>query len=121
MIRQSLRPDYYEPSVPQIINGHEEDGLYGPRHTSHCIEIIRQGITCAGDITPYTWIWDEKEEQLRNRIDTPHTCRNFDKIREWASPENYGGEFANFDLSSGFRELNDPLDPLTWVNGYSGE
>ena len=84
MIRQTLRPDYYTPSIPQVINGHEEDGLYGPRHMGHCIEQLRQAIMCHSDVTPYTWVWDEKEKHLRNENVTPHTCRNFDKIRDWA-------------------------------------
>lgn len=120
MIRQTLRPDYYKPEVPSIIDGHEEDGLYGPSHMNHCVETLRQAIMCASDVTPYTWEWVDEKQHLRNRIKTPHTCRNFDKIREWASVRNHGGDFeVGFDNT--FRELNDPLDPETWVDGYKGE
>ena len=84
------------------------------------MEIIRQAIMCAGDITPYTWKWNEEHQILQNVVSTPHTCRNFDKIREWASPENYGGNVTlGFDFK--YREMNDPLDPDTWIDGYSGE
>jgi hypothetical protein len=120
MIRQSLRPDYYEATNLGMVNGHVEDLLLGPNHANHCVEIIRQAIMCAVDVTPYTWRWNEEHKSLENRVFTPHTCRNFDKIREWASPENHGGNLTlGFDFK--FRELNDPLDPETWVNGYFGE
>ena len=75
---------------------------------------------CAADVTPYIWTWNETLQTLQNRISTPHTCRNFDKILEWASPDNHGGDVAvGFDFK--FRELNDPLDPTSWVDGYSGD
>lgn len=72
-------------------------------------------------MTPYTFVWDDEEQSLVNKILTPHVCRNFEKIRERASVENHGGDFEKgfgFDLT--FREMNDPLDPETCVDGYSG-
>lgn len=74
---------------------------------------------CASDVTPYTWEWVNETQSYANRVGTPHTCRNFDKIREWSSLENYGGDFSTFDTN--FREMNDPLDKKTWVDGYKGE
>ena len=120
MIRQALSPDYYQPNTPNIINGHTEDGLLGPYHIKHCINQIRQAIMCYGDITPYVWQWNETYNTNQNLINTPHTCRNFDKIRDWARPENHGGSpELGFDFKG--REFNDPLDPRTWRDGYSGE
>ena len=106
--------------MPGMVDGHPEDRLFGVRHINHCVEIIRQALVCAADVTPYTWIWNDEHKSLQNLISTPHTCRNFDKILEWASPESHGGDVAlGFDFE--FRELNDPLDPTSWVDGYSGE
>ena len=113
MIRQSMRPDYYKPYNPQD-NG--EDGLLGPHHLNHCIDTIRQALMCASDVTVYTWKWDEERHSHTNQLTTPHTCRNFDKIREWGRVN--GGKFV-FDGE--YREMNDPLDPDTWVDGYSGQ
>jgi hypothetical protein len=118
MIRQALRPDYYKPTTPGTFNGHVEDTLLGPRHITHCLNQIRQSIMCHGDITPYVWQWNETLGYNQNMISTPHTCKNFDKIRDWARPENHGGSVeVGFDFKS--REINDPLDPKTWVDSYT--
>jgi len=111
MIRKALRPDYYVPEIDE--NG--EIKLVGHTHITHCVETIRQSLMCAGDITTYTWQWDQELQTLRNHVSTPHSCRNFDKLRGWAVEHNGAVPFDNF------RELNDSLDPTTWVDGYSGE
>ncbi|KAM3486851.1 hypothetical protein MY3957_009695 [Beauveria namnaoensis] len=52
-------------------------------HLDHCIESIRQSLTCASDISTVTYRWHSTkilEPELRN----VHMCRNFSKIREWA-------------------------------------
>lgn len=120
MIRQSSRPDYYKGIAPGMVNGHTEDLLFGPQHVAHCIETIRQALMCHVDVTPYTWVWNENAQSMENVYATPHTCRNFDRIRDWASPDKNGARVEDgFDAK--YREVNDPLDPKTWVNGYSGE
>ncbi|CAG8971744.1 hypothetical protein HYALB_00007224 [Hymenoscyphus albidus] len=120
MIRKSTRPDYYKGFAPGIVNSHTEDLLFGPEHVSHCIESIRQAIMCHVDVTPYTWIWNSTSGHMQNVFATPHTCRNFDAIRDWARPENNGGNVsAGFDGL--YREMNDPLDKSTWINGYRGD
>jgi hypothetical protein len=102
MIRQALRPDHYKPSTPGTFNGHVEDTLLGPRHITHCLNQIRQSIMCHGDITPYVWQWNETLGYNQNMILTPH----------------HGGSVeVGFDYKS--REINDPLDPKTWVDSYT--
>lgn len=119
MIRQSLRPDYYKPDAPGMVNGHQEDHLFGPRHIGHCVETIRQALMCQVDVTPYTWSWNVEAQHMENILTTPHTCRNFEKIRDWASLENNGGNPED-GFDGAYREMNDPLDPTSWVDGYSG-
>jgi hypothetical protein len=114
MIRQALDPENYKPTDKV------EESLYSRRHLTHCVNQIRQAIMCFGDVTPYVWQWNDTLKLNQNKLKTPHTCRNFEKIRDWARPENHGGSIeVGFDFYS--REMNDPLDPRTWVNGYSGE
>lgn len=109
MVRKATRPDYYG------VHG-DEDTLLGPSHIAHCIDAIRQSLMCASDITPYTWQWDEKLQLHANQVKNPHVCRNFDDLRDWAvaNTEQIYPDFF-------FREMNDPLDPSTWVDGYAGE
>ncbi|RFU25150.1 hypothetical protein B7463_g11184, partial [Scytalidium lignicola] len=112
MIRQSTHPEYYKGAVPGVIDGNKEDLLFGPHHVAHCIESIRQALMCHVDVTPATWIWNEDAKVMQNVYATPHTCRNFDKIRDWASVGKYGANVeAGFDFE--YREMNDPLDPKT--------
>lgn len=74
---------------------------------------------CHVDVTPYTWRWNSTTESMQNSFATPHTCRNFNAVRDWARPENNGGNVSlGFDAS--FREMNDPLDGTTWLEGYQG-
>ncbi|KIM85848.1 hypothetical protein PILCRDRAFT_347779 [Piloderma croceum F 1598] len=73
-IRQALHPDYYNQS--HVTNGFD--------HIDHCISSIRQSLMCSADVTPMVWTWDEEAQRTFPRSDTLHSCRNFEKIREWA-------------------------------------
>jgi hypothetical protein len=112
MVRKATRPDYY---IPHVIEGEEEDRLLGKKHIAHCIDAIRQSLMCAADITVYTWSWDEELETYKNHVKNPHTCRNFDTLREWARVNT---KMSTFDWH--YRVPNDPLDPSTWIDGYAG-
>jgi len=53
-------------------------------HLDHCIDRLRQGVMCAGDLGTLFWTWDESREKYMINMQSTHSCRNFDKIREWA-------------------------------------
>lgn len=53
-------------------------------HVAHCINSIRESLMCSPDITPIVYYWDERVQQSRPIFDTPHECKNFEGIREWA-------------------------------------
>ncbi|KAJ8132760.1 hypothetical protein O1611_g860 [Lasiodiplodia mahajangana] len=77
MIRKTLHLDYY---------GINEDSMerYNT-HIEHCIDSIRQALMCTSDITPFTVEWNTRYHRPRpDFITTPHTCRNFEKLRDWA-------------------------------------
>ncbi|KAI1148706.1 hypothetical protein F4825DRAFT_454176 [Nemania diffusa] len=80
-IRMSLYPDKYDL--------HAHDHI----HQVHCVDHLRQLIQCSSDMTiiPTRYF----ESVGHNYIDSnrPHTCRDFTKIREWAS-NRYNGELA---------------------------
>lgn len=77
-IRKQLAPDYYPPLDLSL------DGNF--RHIDHCVDSIRQSLMCASDVSTVVWqkIPDINEEVIRIHSDVLHTCRNFDKIRQWA-------------------------------------
>ncbi|KAJ8091063.1 hypothetical protein PM082_024673 [Marasmius tenuissimus] len=93
MIRKALYPDYYHGLYPPGHNNTHEDDM---NHVAHCVEHIRQGITCASDVSLIVWEWVPEKNTTMGRSGTPHTCRKFDKIAEWAKqPEHLlrPGEF----------------------------
>ncbi|KAK7052482.1 hypothetical protein R3P38DRAFT_2860578 [Favolaschia claudopus] len=70
MIRKGLHTEYYN-DAPEI------------EHLDHCIDWIRQALMCAGDTSVIVWQWDPKKNQTIFQGDVAHTCRNFDKLRDW--------------------------------------
>ncbi|KAF2169469.1 hypothetical protein M409DRAFT_20685 [Zasmidium cellare ATCC 36951] len=66
------------------------------KHLNHCLNALRQAIMCHSDVSVLVWQWfDPVEEYAPDPFDelrpfnvpytnVPHTCRNFDKISEWA-------------------------------------
>ncbi|KAL0948084.1 hypothetical protein HGRIS_010706 [Hohenbuehelia grisea] len=63
---------------------HELDAL-SPKHLNHCIDSIRQSLMCQGDTSIVSWYQPEGAQKPQPRFDQPHTCRNFEKLREWAA------------------------------------
>ncbi|KAJ4147382.1 hypothetical protein LMH87_001904 [Akanthomyces muscarius] len=81
MLRQSIYPLRYNSSIVR------QDGsidFLGWAHLDHCIEALRESLTCSVDVSvvPYRWHPDTKiaEPDIRSM----HMCRNFTKIRDWA-------------------------------------
>ncbi|KAJ4424282.1 hypothetical protein N0V82_000982 [Gnomoniopsis sp. IMI 355080] len=55
-------------------------------HLVHCLDAIRKGIMCHADIAPVPF-WskpDFKNSEITPMFKIPHTCRNYDRILDWA-------------------------------------
>jgi hypothetical protein len=113
MIRHALSPEYYKGQMP---GPDGEDELLGFHHINHCVDAIRQSLMCSVDVSVLTWRWNEERKTNTERGTIVHTCRNFDRIREWARERAIT---HTFDMD--YHVLNDPLDSSTWVDGYQGE
>lgn len=50
----------------------------------HCVENLRAAIICHSDVTPVTFHWNRRMQSVVQKLETPHKCRNFEKIRRWA-------------------------------------
>ncbi|KAF4816065.1 Cyclochlorotine biosynthesis protein O [Colletotrichum siamense] len=74
-IRRAFYPDIYPNKNP----------IHGTKHRDHCIEHLRQIILCNSDLTPIPSIFYIGVEDNYINSDRPHTCRNFQKIREFVS------------------------------------
>ncbi|KAH8892556.1 hypothetical protein GQ53DRAFT_840912 [Thozetella sp. PMI_491] len=75
-LRQALYPDYYRNVFKWATDPSRED------HIGHCINHIRQALQCHADLTPMRWRLNGTKVILLT--DTRHTCRNFDRINDWA-------------------------------------
>ncbi|KAE9391567.1 hypothetical protein BT96DRAFT_797233, partial [Gymnopus androsaceus JB14] len=52
-------------------------------HVYHCVDSICQSLMCGADIAVNVWQWDYKVGHVIGRGTIAHSCRNFEKIREW--------------------------------------
>ncbi|KAJ7207321.1 hypothetical protein C8J57DRAFT_1725748 [Mycena rebaudengoi] len=77
MLRQAVHPGHGYTKRPRS-------------HLRHCIGAIRQALMCSVDITPIVWQWSDKFREAEQRDDILHTCRDFDKIRNWAEERSMG-------------------------------
>ncbi|KAK7044214.1 hypothetical protein VNI00_007936 [Paramarasmius palmivorus] len=75
MIRKTLHSDYYT-HMAMNLNDNAE-------HMDHCVDWLRQSLMCAGDTSVIVWKWEESEQKNKFQGDVAHTCRDFDKLRQW--------------------------------------
>jgi hypothetical protein len=62
------------------------------KHLSHCIDYLRQVLMCHGDMTPITLERrDGKKPPYRPDFRISHTCRDWDKLYDFAAKRNTSG------------------------------
>ncbi|KAJ4470470.1 hypothetical protein J3R30DRAFT_3711809 [Lentinula aciculospora] len=96
LLRKSLYPDHYPTS---LVN-----------HLDHCIDILRQALTCTVDINPLSWYWYEPRKATETKLDGAHKCIDFEKIQEWAYEHRLQTVFddsVNIQLGHGDHEHHD--------------
>ncbi|KAF9453956.1 hypothetical protein P691DRAFT_770961 [Macrolepiota fuliginosa MF-IS2] len=84
MLRKALYPEYYP-------IGNVSDHGVARKHWGHCIENLRQSLTCSVDIHPIVWQWVDRVQEIRVHGNIAHMCRNFDKVKEWAKQRTIPG------------------------------
>ncbi|KAJ7158137.1 hypothetical protein C8R46DRAFT_1292155 [Mycena filopes] len=77
-IRKGVHRDYYSPANTST------NPLLTPPHLAHCFNFLRQSLMCAADISPLVWQWNPTVQTAEIHFDIVHSCRNFDKISDWA-------------------------------------
>ncbi|KAI1496491.1 hypothetical protein F5X99DRAFT_400360 [Biscogniauxia marginata] len=110
MIRKLLHSEYYSESYLKDIN-QSHDNL---DHINHCVEYLRQSVTCSVDLAPIPFQWSDAQNVYQPSMNVMHTCRNFDVVREWAKERAVVEEW-----DPTYRAVNDPLDPDTWTLGFN--
>ncbi|PVH72868.1 hypothetical protein DL98DRAFT_383901, partial [Cadophora sp. DSE1049] len=77
LVRMATYMEHYE-------NEHAFGDHWLRSHVDHCIDMIRQRLTCTADIGLVTAVWVDGYSEPYPDFSTRHQCRNFDKIRYWA-------------------------------------
>jgi len=90
-VRKGLSPEYYTDPVAGTLAGVKLEDW--PEHLSHCLDGIRQSLMCSADISLVVWQWIESQETASPRMDVIHSCRNYDKIADWAKAHKWQREF----------------------------
>ncbi|KAK2740840.1 hypothetical protein CKAH01_07118 [Colletotrichum kahawae] len=75
---QTLSPDYYFP------NATEKEIAINREHNQHCLEVLRMGAACRGDISIITHMWTDKDAQPIVNQTAPHQCVDFNKVMEYS-------------------------------------
>ncbi|KAH8813796.1 hypothetical protein DL96DRAFT_1472376, partial [Flagelloscypha sp. PMI_526] len=70
--RQSLQPDRYIHLFLLIES-----------HLLQCLKSLRESLMCSSDISVMAFQWVENKHQVVGKSAIAHSCRNFNKIREW--------------------------------------
>ncbi|KAI1368518.1 hypothetical protein F5Y08DRAFT_267010 [Xylaria arbuscula] len=80
LLRQNVYKDYYAP-----LGGDTSAPLMDLRgHLDHCIDALRQFVMCQGDVGVFSFNYPFNDGDPWPDYSTPHTCRNFESIRQWA-------------------------------------
>lgn len=62
----------------------------------HCIEALRQSLTCSLDMTPVPRPWIPQAGIYHADIDQWHTCRDYSSVRSWMDWRNRDEEDGDF-------------------------
>ncbi|KAJ0109998.1 uncharacterized protein J7T55_014800 [Diaporthe amygdali] len=98
-IRKVFYPEVYggleEVTWPNGTINRDTDAF---RHWDHCIDSLRQTIMCHADVAPIPFHVNVPDKKgIFPRLATTHTCRNFDRIQQWAK-DNWAGAW-DFNLN----------------------
>ncbi|OAQ60133.1 hypothetical protein VFPPC_14787 [Pochonia chlamydosporia 170] len=79
---QSLTPEYYFPNATE-----KELGI-NREHNQHCLEVLRMGATCRGDVSIITHMWTDIDAQPIVNQTAPHQCVDFSRVMDYSRRES---------------------------------
>ncbi|KAL2060127.1 hypothetical protein VTL71DRAFT_9949 [Oculimacula yallundae] len=101
LVRMATYMEYYE-------SKHAFGDHWLRNHVDHCIDMIRQRLTCTADIGLVTAVWVDGYSEPYPDFSTQHQCRNFDKIREWALDRSLNVSMEEMVAARGVVSLPEP-------------
>jgi len=93
-VRQYIWLDFYP--VGQIPSLMTQGKIEVNRlHATHCIEVLRQALTCNADLTPYLlYKTPNAESPVTEDFNANHKCKRFDLIMDWMKENSAAGGWA---------------------------
>jgi hypothetical protein len=79
-------------------------------HIRHCVGAIRQPLMCSADVSVGVWQWSDRLNRIAARDDVVHTCRDFDKIRDWAKDPLHFLPPEDFEEQDLYIHIEDDLE-----------
>lgn len=80
LMRQANYKSHYQPLGGDVAA--EKHDLHG--HIDHCIDALRQFVMCQGDVNVFAFRFPFGDGDPWPDYTTPHVCRNYENIRNWA-------------------------------------
>lgn len=68
-------------------------------HIEHCVDSIRQSLMCHADVSTLVYQWNKERQRMQFHGDVAHSCRNFNKIRDWAKSHAIMSTNMHLDLT----------------------
>ncbi|KAK3388267.1 hypothetical protein B0T20DRAFT_457375 [Sordaria brevicollis] len=100
----SQHTDRSQHSHPQA--SYEEEVL----HLEHCIEGIRQSLQCSADTSALFWEWSERRKMMVGNTATTHTCKDWEKVRQWGLEHQTGRYFDPYERVEGAPIRDDSVE-----------
>ncbi|EGX90436.1 hypothetical protein CCM_06856 [Cordyceps militaris CM01] len=97
MMRKLVYPNAY----PMDLTSGSDEAQDNIFHMEHCYEQLRQSLQCTSDLSTITWQWSRKQQRFIGNVHTMHTCKNFDKIHEWAVENTAAQDLDFFEFVEG--------------------
>lgn len=86
--------------------------------TEHCLDALRQTLMCHSDVTPTVFHVGMNGDGIFPKLAATHTCRNFDKVKQWAL-DHRAGEFR-WQLQEGDKLLDYFRTNPEWFHNNGG-
>lgn len=74
-------------------------------NTEHCLEVLRMGAACRGDISIITHMWTNIDAKPIVNQTAPHQCIDFDKVMDYSRDNTVDVYQDNYIVHPKFGEL----------------
>ena len=69
--------------IRQRLYGSHYNMTFDDSTIHYCLSGLRQSVMCSADTSVIVWQWSDAYNQVVERPDILHSCKNFTQIQEW--------------------------------------